>query len=157
MGEALLNGGEPADRSEQEGPRTACSGLSQNLALLAVELDLLGRNPPASAARLRERVRALAARARALSTDAHHIEIVSPVGAIREDAAPRRASGTLSPRQREVLGLLAGGHSMKETARLLKITPRTVAFHKYSMMEELGIRTSAELIQYAVRQRIIAG
>src|SRR5207244_4198207 len=40
----------------------------------------------------------------------------------------------LSPRQREVLQLLAEGHSMKEIGRILKITPRTVAFHKYSMM-----------------------
>ena len=38
---------------------------------------------------------------------------------------------------------------MKEIARILKITPRTVAFHKYSMMEDLGIKTSAELVQYA--------
>ncbi len=60
----------------------------------------------------------------------------------------------LSHRQREVLELLADGHTMKEIASALKITPRTVAFHKYSMMEVLGIRTSAELIQYAVRARV---
>lgn len=60
----------------------------------------------------------------------------------------------LSHRQREVLQLLADGHTMKEIASALKITPRTVAFHKYSMMEVLGIRTSAELIQYAVRARV---
>jgi DNA-binding NarL/FixJ family response regulator len=60
----------------------------------------------------------------------------------------------LSHRQREVLEFLADGHTMKEIASALKITPRTVAFHKYSMMEVLGIRTSAELIQYAVRARV---
>jgi DNA-binding NarL/FixJ family response regulator len=63
----------------------------------------------------------------------------------------------LSPRQREVLQLLAEGHTMKEIARLLKITPRTVAFHKYSMMEQLGITSSAELVQLAVRQHLIPG
>jgi len=48
----------------------------------------------------------------------------------------------LSPRQREVLQLLAEGRTMKEIANILKITARTVAFHKYSMMQELGIKTS---------------
>ena len=61
----------------------------------------------------------------------------------------------LSPRQREVLQLLAEGHTMKETARLLKITPRTVAFHKYAMMELLGVKSSAELVQLAVKMHII--
>jgi DNA-binding NarL/FixJ family response regulator len=59
----------------------------------------------------------------------------------------------LSPRQREVLQLLAEGNTMKEIARVLKITPRTVAFHKYSKMEQLGIRSSAALVQFAARQR----
>jgi DNA-binding NarL/FixJ family response regulator len=61
----------------------------------------------------------------------------------------------LSPRQREVLQLLAEGHSMKEIGRILKITPRTVAFHKYTMMEHLGIKSSAELVQFAVRQHVV--
>jgi DNA-binding NarL/FixJ family response regulator len=60
----------------------------------------------------------------------------------------------LSPRQREVLQLLAEGHTMKEIASTLKITPRTVAFHKYSMMEVLGLKSNAELIQYAFRNHI---
>ena len=61
----------------------------------------------------------------------------------------------LSPRQREVLQLLAEGHTMKEIARLLKITPRTVAFHKYSMMELLHVKSTAELIQYALKQHVV--
>src|SRR5262245_4720508 len=51
---------------------------------------------------------------------------------------PAKKSGELSQRQREVLQLLAEGRTMKEVARILNITPRTVAFHKYSMMQELG-------------------
>ena len=62
----------------------------------------------------------------------------------------------LSPRQREVLQLLAEGRTMKEIADVLKITARTVAFHKYSMMEELGIKTSAELIQFAIKKGIVS-
>jgi DNA-binding NarL/FixJ family response regulator len=61
----------------------------------------------------------------------------------------------LTPRQREVLQLLAEGHSMKEIASLLNLTPRTVAFHKYRMMEQLKVKTTAELIQYAVKQHVV--
>lgn len=62
----------------------------------------------------------------------------------------------LSPRQREVLQLLAEGRSMKEVAKILSITPRTVAFHKYSLMDDLHIKTNAELVQYAIKHRIIS-
>lgn len=61
----------------------------------------------------------------------------------------------LSARQREVLQLLAEGHTMKEIARLLKITPRTVAFHKYAMMEQLGVTSNAELMRAAIKQHIV--
>jgi DNA-binding NarL/FixJ family response regulator len=61
----------------------------------------------------------------------------------------------LTSRQREVLQLLAEGHSMKEVANLLDLTPRTVAFHKYRMMEQLKVKSTAELIQYAVRHHIV--
>ena len=45
---------------------------------------------------------------------------------------------------------------MKEVAGILNITARTVAFHKYSMMEQLGIKSSAELVQFAIKQRIVS-
>lgn len=61
----------------------------------------------------------------------------------------------LSARQREVLQLLAEGRTMKEVAAILNITPRTVAQHKYDMMEELGIKSSAELVRYAIKMRIV--
>lgn len=70
---------------------------------------------------------------------------------------PAKRRDELSPRQREVLQLLAEGYTMKEIARVLKITPRTVAFHKYSMMEQLGVRSGAELVQYATRHRTPPG
>ena len=68
---------------------------------------------------------------------------------------PAPKSTELSPRQREVLQLLAEGHTMKEIAKLLKITPRTVAFHKYSMMEQIGVKSNAELIKLAVKLRLL--
>jgi DNA-binding NarL/FixJ family response regulator len=63
--------------------------------------------------------------------------------------------GKLTPRQREVLQLLAEGHSMKEVGNILNVTPRTIAFHKYRMMEDFHIKTNAELIQFAIKQRLI--
>ncbi len=59
---------------------------------------------------------------------------------------------TLTERQREVLALLVQGNTMKEVAAILKITPRTVAFHKYRMMSALKISSSSELILYAIRR-----
>lgn len=62
----------------------------------------------------------------------------------------------LTKRQREVLQLLAEGKIMKEVADILNMTPRTVAFHKYRMMEVLGARSAADLVRYAVRHHIVA-
>jgi DNA-binding NarL/FixJ family response regulator len=71
------------------------------------------------------------------------------------DRGESRAPPALTPRQREVLQLLAEGRSMKEVATVLSVAPRTVAFHKYQMMKQLGITSTAELIQYAVRQHLV--
>jgi DNA-binding NarL/FixJ family response regulator len=62
----------------------------------------------------------------------------------------------LTPRQREALQLFAEGRSAKEVAAILKISPRTAEFHKASIMKLLGVHTTAELTQYAVRHRIIS-
>jgi DNA-binding NarL/FixJ family response regulator len=64
-------------------------------------------------------------------------------------------SHELTARQREVLQLLAEGRSMKEVASVLNLTPRTVAFHKYRMMEQLSVKSTAELVQYAVKHHIV--
>ena len=69
---------------------------------------------------------------------------------------PRPPRAELTPRQREVLQLLAEGKSMKEVAAILDLTPRTVAFHKYRMMEQLRLKTSAELVKFAVQQGVVA-
>jgi DNA-binding NarL/FixJ family response regulator len=62
----------------------------------------------------------------------------------------------LTPRQREVLHLLAEGRTMKETADLLHLTPRTVAFHKYRIMDEFGLKTNSDLVRFAIRERIVS-
>jgi DNA-binding NarL/FixJ family response regulator len=61
-----------------------------------------------------------------------------------------------TPRQREVIQLLAEGRSMKEVASLLQITKRTVAAHKYAVMDLLQLKSNADLVQYAIRRRIIS-
>ncbi len=66
----------------------------------------------------------------------------------------RRAEPTL--RQREVIQLLAEGHSMKETASILSVTRRTIAAHKYSAMAILQLKTNAELVQYAIKHHIVS-
>ncbi len=62
----------------------------------------------------------------------------------------------LTDRQREVLQLLAEGKVMKEIGGILHMTTRTVAYHKYRIMEVLGAKTNAELVKYAVRNHIVA-
>jgi DNA-binding NarL/FixJ family response regulator len=78
----------------------------------------------------------------------------------KEDIAMRVRLGakyhqrkTITGRQIEILRLLAEGKAMKEIAWMLKIKPGTVAFHKYRMMESLGIKTNAALMDYAVRNK----
>ena len=66
-----------------------------------------------------------------------------------------RPSVQLTARQREIVQLVAEGRSMKEVASILDIAPRTVAFHKYRIMKQLNIKTTAELIQYAIRRHIV--
>jgi DNA-binding NarL/FixJ family response regulator len=61
----------------------------------------------------------------------------------------------LTPRQREVLQLVAEGKSTKQISALLKISPKTVEFHRNSLMDELGVRTTAELTRYALSRGII--
>jgi DNA-binding NarL/FixJ family response regulator len=66
--------------------------------------------------------------------------------------APKELTG----RQREVLQMLAEGRSMKEIAYALEIAHRTVRFHKYQIMEELGITTNSDLVKYAMRHGMIS-
>jgi DNA-binding NarL/FixJ family response regulator len=68
----------------------------------------------------------------------------------------RKRLPVLTSRQCEVLQLLAEGRSMKEVGAILKLTARTVAFHKYRMMEQLRVRSSAELIRFAVKHGVVA-
>ncbi len=78
------------------------------------------------------------------------LEVMGRAGS-RDDAWAR-----LTPRQREVLQLLAEGKSHKEIAAILNVSVKTAEYHKYAILENLGLKTSAELVQYAIRHGIIA-
>ena len=64
-------------------------------------------------------------------------------------------AGRLTPREREVLQLLAEGHTMKEVGARLSITARTVAFHKYQLAAKLGARSTADLVRFALEHRLV--
>jgi len=74
----------------------------------------------------------------------------------RQDKQMVEEDERLTERQREVLQLIAEGKVMKEIGGMLNMTTRTVAFHKYRIMEALGAKSSAELVRYAVRNHIVA-
>lgn len=75
-----------------------------------------------------------------------------------DDGTPAAESGprALTLREREVLQLLAEGKSMKEVGAILDISPRTVEFHKYRIMQLVGAKTGAELVQYAIKHGLIS-
>ena len=75
--------------------------------------------------------------------------------AARETAGDAPPPPLLTPRQREILQLLAEGNSAKHVAEKLAISPRTVEFHKYQMMERHGLRSGAELIHFAMKHGIV--
>ena len=62
----------------------------------------------------------------------------------------------LTTRQRQVLQLLAEGYSMKEAAEILNIAVRTIAFHKYRIMEDFGLKTNSDLVRFAMREHLIS-
>ncbi|MFY9723924.1 MAG: response regulator transcription factor [Bryobacteraceae bacterium] len=73
-----------------------------------------------------------------------------------ETRGPAPGDSPLTPRQREVLQLIAEGRTMKEAASILNISPRTAESHKYEIMQVRGAKSTAELIQYACRMKLIA-
>ncbi len=75
---------------------------------------------------------------------------------ISPEVNPMKLFTSLTPRQREVLQLVAEGKSAKEIASTLYISVKTVEFHKKHLMEELNLKTSAELIRYAVEQGFVS-
>lgn len=157
IGMPLLNGLDAGEQLREQKPEIKIVYLTQNrdpnLAAEAFRRKASGyllKNSAASELSLaiREALRGRSYVSPVIAKDMMECMLNRPPGA--------GGSAELSPRQREVLQLLAEGKSMKEAAAILNITTRTVEFHKYRMMELLKLKTSAELVQYAVRQGIVS-
>jgi len=150
-----MNGLEAARRLRGELPRSRVVFLTVNEdPQLAAEAFALGASgyllKSSTATELREAIRAVMSGRRYLS---------KRLAGGDPDALPAAASADhpleqLTLRERDVLKLLAEGLSMKQIGAELGIATRTVAFHKYRMMESLGLRTSAELVSFAVESRL---
>lgn len=153
IGMPLLNGLEAGERLKAQHPEIKIIYLTQNrdprLAAEALHRDAAGYLlKDAAASELIAAIRAaLEGRTYVSPAIAGELADEPPAGDTR--------SRVLSPREREVLQLLAEGKSMKEVAAVLDISPRTVEFHKYRLMNRLGVKTNAELVQYAVRTGMI--
>lgn len=76
-------------------------------------------------------------------------------GSFVQNLKQRKSKSPLTLRQREVLQLLAEGRSMKQVAFVLNVSPRTVAFHKYTIMDHLQIKSNAQLIEYAMKTALV--
>jgi len=91
------------------------------------------------------------------------IRYVSPqvLQQVRKDSASLAAkqaetsNATLTPREQEIVKLLAEGHSVRETAQLLGLSVKTVEAHKFNLMRKLGIHNKAQLVTYAIRKKIV--
>lgn len=75
---------------------------------------------------------------------------------LRSGTSHAKSTIDLTQRQRDVIQLLAEGKSAKEIGAILEISPRTVETHKYKMMDDLGVKSTAELVQYAIRHGLIS-
>jgi DNA-binding NarL/FixJ family response regulator len=156
IGMPLLNGVDAGDQLKQLNPKTKIIYLTQNRDPFCAA-EALQRNASGyllkigAAAELTKAVReALLGRRYVSPVIASEMEKRGLNPGKSEMKAPE-----LRPREREVLQLLAEGKSMKEIAGILNISPRTVEFHKYRMMEVLGFSTNAELVQYALKKGLV--
>jgi DNA-binding NarL/FixJ family response regulator len=153
----LLNGMEAARRLKRSLPALKLVFLTMNQDVsLAAEAFHLGASAfvvkSSAASELRKAIQ-LALRGKTYMTSLLGEEKPEELARRR-----RRHHGRLdlTERQREILQLLAEGHSMKQVAAALDIATRTVAFHKYRLMEQLQLKSSAELVQYAIKHRLVS-
>jgi DNA-binding NarL/FixJ family response regulator len=157
VGMPRLNGLDACERIHQESPRTKVIVLTmsedRDVAAEAMRRGasgyLLKSSPPAE---LFEAIGHVLRGGRYISAG-----VAEEPASVFVARAEKSKIGGLSLREREVLQLLAEGHSMKEAADLLGVTPRTIAFHKYTMMDRLGLKTGAELVQHAVAIGLVTG
>jgi DNA-binding NarL/FixJ family response regulator len=156
IGMPLLNGLDAGRQIRQSMPGVKLIFLTMNedpeLAKEALDLGASGFLLKTSAAReLPEAIRA------AMRGDTYVTSLASQRLVESFIHGGRAVGSELTSRQREVLQLLAEGFTMKEAAGVLHVTARTVAFHKYRVMQQFRLKSNAELIQFAIDQRLTLG
>jgi two-component system response regulator NreC len=77
-------------------------------------------------------------------------------GYVHNSTRPKTSYDCLTPREREILKLLAEGHSIKEIASRLNLSVKTVDVHKYNLMRKIDVHDRAELIKYAIQRKLVA-
>jgi DNA-binding NarL/FixJ family response regulator len=155
IGMPLLNGLNAAERLRQSLPKAKFVFLTMhddpNLAAAALNLGAVGYVLKNAA--LKELLTAIS---EVLQGKPYVTPRLRPENwAVKEERA-KQFSKDLTPRQQEVLQLLAEGRPMKEVAHILNISERTVMFHKYHIMEAFNIRNNAELVLFAARRHLIS-
>lgn len=151
----VLNGLEAARQLKQTHPQIHIIFLTMNedpdVAAEAVRVGVTGYLLKSSAGS------ELLAAIREAMAGRSYVTPLMVAGLMDSMLAPRTASpaDTLTGRQREVIQLVAQGKSLKEIATVLNIASRTAAFHKYRIMEQLHLKTTAELIQFALKHHIV--
>ena len=151
-----LNGLDAGDQIKRASPNTKLVFLTMNMspevAAEAFRRGASGYVVKSSAAE--ELVRAIR---RALKSESYLSPAITKetVEFLLRSGALYDGEKRITRRQSEVLQLLAEGLSMKEIAATLNLKPGTVAFHKYKMMESLGLKSNAELLQYAIKHHLV--
>lgn len=155
VGMPLLNGLDAGERLKQLLPNVKLVFLTMkddpNLAAAALNLGTVGYVLKHSAAS--ELLKAISEVLRGHSYVTPKLK--SENWAVREARAQQFSKG-LSPRQREVLQLLAEGRPMKEIADILKVSEKTIMFHKYHIMESFNLKSNAELVLFALKNGLIS-
>ncbi len=151
-----MNGLDAGERIKELLPRTKLVYLTMNMSPeVAAEAFRRGASgyvvKSSAAAELSLSIR------RALKSESYLSPLITKetVGYLLRSRHSYSEEKPITSRQREVLQLLAEGKSMKEIASILNLKPVTIAFHKYRIMESLGLRSNAELVQYAIKHHLI--
>jgi DNA-binding NarL/FixJ family response regulator len=154
----LLNGIEAARQIRQQNPKAKIIFLTMHLEpIYAVEALAAGGSGYVLKSSAGDEL--VTAIRRVLEGHVYVAQAIAKSVKEASEARPKSSNRTtdwLTSRQREVLQLLAEGRQVKEIAAALKVSPRTVEFHKYRIMDTLGVRTVAELARYALKRGIVA-
>jgi DNA-binding NarL/FixJ family response regulator len=151
----LLNGLDAAERLKESVPGTKFVFLTMqddvNLAAAALELGAVGYVLKHAATS-----ELLTAVSEVLQGRSYVTQKLRSEDWVTRKARARQFSKELTPRQQEVLQLLAEGRPMKEIADILKVSEKTIMFHKYHIMESFNLKNNSELVLFALKRHLIS-